>query len=65
LRYENLQDELRATLSDIGIDVKKLQLPELKTNVRHMNPDELLDIEAKRLVTKGFEKVFAALGYET
>ena len=65
LRYENLQGELLSTLAEIGIDISTIELPEMKTNVRHIDAADLLDDEAKALVAASFAKVFAALDYET
>ena len=64
IRYENLQEELTETLRNLGLDVERLSLPELKTNVRHLAPEDILDDEAKREIFENFKPAFAALGYE-
>ncbi len=64
LKYENLQSELSEVLDALGLPSHDLELPDLKANVRHLDPAELMDEEAKQLVADGFGGVFKALDYE-
>jgi len=64
IRYETLQEELPDTLRGLGLDVEGLALPDLKANVRHLSPDEILDPETKSAIYEAFEQTFEALGYE-
>ena len=63
IRYEDLEDELVDTLRKIGLDASALVLPDLKTNVRHLDPDAILTKDMKTNIQMRFSKVFNVMGY--
>lgn len=63
LKYENLENDLKECLEEIGFSIKDLELPDLKNNARHLDASEMLSQEVKDKAIYVFKNVFDSLGY--
>lgn len=63
LRYEALDTEIREVLDHLDLDADQWSLPNLKENVRHLDPVDVLDSEIRQRIGEQFKEVFEYMGY--
>ena len=63
IKYEDLHGGLNTVCQNIGLEIDSSQLPELKINARHMDPNIVLTSSLKQMINERFSKVFEYMEY--
>jgi hypothetical protein len=63
IKFEDLESGLKGVLSDLDIDSTQVELPDLKANVRHLDPYEVLDAGLRDEIYSIFKEAFKTMGY--
>lgn len=61
--YDNLKEDMSFVLSELGIDARTIDLPDMKKNSRHLNASDIINNDVKELICKKFKKVFNYMSY--
>jgi hypothetical protein len=64
IKYEELNEGFIAILRKLNLSPEGIKLPDMKVNVRHLDPEKILSSEVKEKIRNRFSKVFDLLNYQ-